>query len=521
MKKYLLLFSLYVSLVSFSQVTVYDTLSGYRNLSDDSVSYLFKSTNGVSNLSVYDKTNNVSTPLTTFNQPLPGGYYMYNILPDVKNGKFLTCISKFTPGQNQRYNYLAYNGTAIDTLFTGKQLNSMTTNFPILRSTYAFVFFDDKIYKTDYTKNGTVLITSKANSNTSLVENIVELNGKLIWCEKGISTAKSYLRSYDGTTVNNIDSSSNEYSIYLSKATNEIFVSNYYNLYKFNSSLVKTTLLSSPSNTLFLFSLMGKINNDLIISSINGIFKYNLVTSSFSLLKTVSSTTASPRPTYSNLVYYPRKENGSYLYFDSFDSTNVNTSAIWVTNGTWVKQVNIGTDTYFPSNINNGKFCDDYLWLYTNASSLTKVRICSPQGNSVLAKYPNNTDITGSSGNMYSLYKADNAVYFAEFKNNKIKNYYSNNCGSPLLSTAIHENNSEMTFNTFPNPAKDILNIHVSETNFEAYSLIIKDVLGKPILSTRIDTPKSTITISELKGGIYTLTLYKNNTAYSQKLVIE
>ncbi|MGB6034939.1 MAG: T9SS type A sorting domain-containing protein [Cryomorphaceae bacterium] len=77
-------------------------------------------------------------------------------------------------------------------------------------------------------------------------------------------------------------------------------------------------------------------------------------------------------------------------------------------------------------------------------------------------------------------------------------------------------NQFEHTFNLYPNPANDVIRWNDS---FQA--LIIYDVTGKVVLQNTQDLNTQSLDVRDLNSGFYTVVVEKENTMFSQKLVIE
>ncbi len=79
---------------------------------------------------------------------------------------------------------------------------------------------------------------------------------------------------------------------------------------------------------------------------------------------------------------------------------------------------------------------------------------------------------------------------------------------------------SDMTFNIYPNPTKDLLKIDASI--FSAYTVKLLDLMGKEVDSKSFNGSSFDDDISNLPSGIYFVkVLNKGNTVKTQKLIIE
>ncbi|MEI7594715.1 MAG: CehA/McbA family metallohydrolase [Bacteroidota bacterium] len=87
-------------------------------------------------------------------------------------------------------------------------------------------------------------------------------------------------------------------------------------------------------------------------------------------------------------------------------------------------------------------------------------------------------------------------------------------------SVAVSANQflTENTFKIYPNPAKDLLNIQVSENS----TIQMFDINGRQVIaeSTVIANQKHIIALSDISNGVYFVKIYNNKTVKIQKVVI-
>lgn len=74
---------------------------------------------------------------------------------------------------------------------------------------------------------------------------------------------------------------------------------------------------------------------------------------------------------------------------------------------------------------------------------------------------------------------------------------------------SIKEVKNTVSFNAFPNPANDVINLTVQGTAGDN-SVKLVDVLGNIVLEDRINASKK-LDVSDFKNGVYILTVYSNN----------
>ncbi|MDC0204176.1 T9SS type A sorting domain-containing protein [Flavobacteriales bacterium] len=91
------------------------------------------------------------------------------------------------------------------------------------------------------------------------------------------------------------------------------------------------------------------------------------------------------------------------------------------------------------------------------------------------------------------------------------------NFDSGTLS-AVEDVNA-LIFNVYPNPTNGVFTIELAEN--VKYKITIKNILGQIVYSSSINTLSTTIDLSVLDKGIYTIELKDNNTTYTEKVIVE
>jgi hypothetical protein len=76
-------------------------------------------------------------------------------------------------------------------------------------------------------------------------------------------------------------------------------------------------------------------------------------------------------------------------------------------------------------------------------------------------------------------------------------------------------NNKLSNVSVYPNPAKDVLNISTSATQYE---IEVVDMLGRVVIT---ENSKPTINISDLTKGVYFVKVTQNGTTNTEKIVVE
>lgn len=94
--------------------------------------------------------------------------------------------------------------------------------------------------------------------------------------------------------------------------------------------------------------------------------------------------------------------------------------------------------------------------------------------------------------------------------------YYLDNVYMYVQGTASARNNDLLKFSMYPNPARNVLNISAAEIIERAE---IFNVLGKRVMSTRINNTRGTVDVSELSSGIYLIKYNVNDKVGTAKFI--
>ncbi|MFP5471531.1 MAG: T9SS type A sorting domain-containing protein [Bacteroidia bacterium] len=93
----------------------------------------------------------------------------------------------------------------------------------------------------------------------------------------------------------------------------------------------------------------------------------------------------------------------------------------------------------------------------------------------------------------------------------------SSDSGTCELANSTEEQNPLINISTYPNPAKNKLNI-VTPFNSKNSTIKIYNSIGMLVIDEKITS--NTINVGELSDGMYILKLYHNNEIYSSKFLI-
>lgn len=111
------------------------------------------------------------------------------------------------------------------------------------------------------------------------------------------------------------------------------------------------------------------------------------------------------------------------------------------------------------------------------------------------------------------------ASIFFDFNTPVITNRFD----TEFVENALSVNDSNfITFDMFPNPAKDVVTIRLNATNFGNVTINIIDLQGKLILEQHISEGNTMeLDIADLQSGLYFVKLNANNKSLVKKLIIE
>jgi hypothetical protein len=93
--------------------------------------------------------------------------------------------------------------------------------------------------------------------------------------------------------------------------------------------------------------------------------------------------------------------------------------------------------------------------------------------------------------------------------------------GTFATTTGISESRDALSFRIYPNPATSHLNIQLpQELQAQDLKLTLTSVLGKEVLSQKLDPSQTDISLKELPAGVYFIRVDSGNRSSTQKIVI-
>jgi Secretion system C-terminal sorting domain len=188
---------------------------------------------------------------------------------------------------------------------------------------------------------------------------------------------------------------------------------------------------------------------------------------------------------------------------------------------------NYATSTAFQSNlsgIQNGFICKfdnqgQKIWgTYYGGNQIEYSLTIHPYNN-------NNFFVVGSTSSTTGLttpncYQPNKLTYDTEMANNGgvVQNIFIAHFEpNPLANTPFNEN----VFSIYPNPSNGNFTVMLNEATFDIYTLELYDVVGKKIISQKLNTAQTIINTNNVAKGVYIAKITtKENKSYSTKLVV-
>lgn len=447
------------------------------------------------------------------------------------NGKSI--IGQYITGSPYRYKYWVYDGTAFDTLFSlvNTQIDNWVTDGNVC---YFYVAANKKLYKSDFTKSGTLPI-AVLPSNTLLV-NMKLFNHDLYFFDTNSGTSHSVLKKYAGNTLSVIDSSANyAFDDIKMQVYNNNFYYAHYQLSsvpsaRFSTKIVKISASGTASilysdttaSGIYVKGFMGGLSSQILldasisISSNEYVYLQNTSVGTPVLLQTSTGASLNPQ----SVTAF--KQAGSLIYINSYDPANSSSGNrdLWQTDGTpsGTRMVTAPTATnivhtagYSLGNVDQwclrGVTCDNTFY-----SLLNTVELWSEDGINAPAKItvPDYTTFG-------SLSVSGNGIFMTSLNTTTYKRHIMKlNC---TVSTGIKTTESKPgKLMIYPNPSNSIVYVKHDNLEKEHTELYIYSVLGEQLQVVTIDRSKdvSEINIEQLASGTYVLT---TNKGYNQLLI--
>ena len=131
---------------------------------------------------------------------------------------------------------------------------------------------------------------------------------------------------------------------------------------------------------------------------------------------------------------------------------------------------------------------------------------------------------TDASGNTDFVYKSNSSINYTVTANgyqsvsgNLSISYDDINENVILQSSSNIKSNKAVDISIYPNPAKDYITIQSNDL----FKISVFDITGKKVKEVNMRDNNTTINISNLKSGIYTVKLQNKKTVYDKKIIIQ
>lgn len=172
-----------------------------------------------------------------------------------------------------------------------------------------------------------------------------------------------------------------------------------------------------------------------------------------------------------------------------------------------------------------------YLWVFdqahnaTNKSDIVQINIASQNQTAVFHDVMSDVgstaaDTSGLAGGLYvQMLSANTVAVIGTLQGsptNRLFGYSFTN------DVSVHENgNANNMVSIFPNPVKDLVNIHIDKKNNDEVQLQIFDVTGKAVFNKATRGLNNYINLSNYNSGLYFVRVTFQGNTYSTKLVKE
>ncbi|MFO7790148.1 MAG: T9SS type A sorting domain-containing protein, partial [Bacteroidales bacterium] len=106
--------------------------------------------------------------------------------------------------------------------------------------------------------------------------------------------------------------------------------------------------------------------------------------------------------------------------------------------------------------------------------------------------------------------------------NNEAESIASHNKGfSKDINNNDNNYNSKISCNIYPNPAIETINLKINNYQGDLYKIIISDMTGKQVLSKQMKKNFTSISVSELKQGLYMMEINSDSFNFYKKFIVK
>ena len=472
-----------------------------------------------------DAKTNVTTKL--FDKPW-GSSVNASATAIFSNGKSI--IGQYTPGNPRKYKYWAYNGSTFDTLFTinNSQITQWATDGDV-----CYFFVNNKIYKSDFTSAGTMVIANLPTNN--LTVSMIVYNSDLYYFNTTNTASNNALKKYSGSVLSVVDSSAgfavSDYQMKIQN--NELYISHYQfngvpekyksDIFKINNGQTTNLYTSENAASIYNQGFLGMVNNELFLHAANGpistpyVYKINALTSSVPKLL-LTATGAS----LNHVSSTTSKQGKSILYLNVYDNTKQYTGDrdLWQTDGTPAGTIKVPASAtaditnsrgYGLGNVDywslQGVTCGNKIYSILNTFELWEVDASTPPTKIAIPNYQFIGTLAISSGNIFMV--ATNSTTYK-------KHILKLNCNSlSNVNDAISINNN---LEVFPNPSNGKFEITFEKTPVKMESVEIYNLVGEKM---SFEYTSSSIDFSAQPKGLYFVKYTNGINSINRKVVVQ
>lgn len=149
-----------------------------------------------------------------------------------------------------------------------------------------------------------------------------------------------------------------------------------------------------------------------------------------------------------------------------------------------------------------------YLWVFDQPTTIYQIDIAT--GTPTGITHDITTDIGSgltsslAGGISFSTHFSPYGSLIGVNQGNPTNQLFGYNLGGP---SGINDLGSAFTpsLNVYPNPATDLINVDLKNLAAAKYAITVYDITGKAVLSTSVNKTKSTINVTSLANGFYTI----------------
>jgi hypothetical protein len=214
--------------------------------------------------------------------------------------------------------------------------------------------------------------------------------------------------------------------------------------------------------------------------------------------------------------------NGGYVYVEGSANDAVLNQYLWIYNNSTTDDITVSVRRIELDVVAGTK--NSTCWFFCPPSFNTgdSVDWISPYNNDIApgafdGSFASNLEpqgVSGCSRFRYYFYDRNGPA-----NQDSVDVYFSHGAPCEVTSNNLKVN-TKNDFNIYPNPSKDVVNIHLNSSNISAGKIVITNVLGQEIYKEEVKGNISNsikFNVSNLDAGLYFVSLYENNKIQNTK----